>query len=178
MSTDTWGPVDPSNRGGRSERSGPSLASYQRAARLLPSDAFALELDFEFKRARQTRTAFTLVIVESASRPGAGHATPDADLRELSTVIGRHIREVDLLGLTEDGSLALVLVDADSKDSERVTKRLASKIEGTAIVHARRVAIGAASFPAQAYDADSLKRYARSRLVAIGEPGRLDGVAS
>ena len=75
------------------------------------------------------------------------------------------MRDTDLLGHTDRGTLALVLLDADFEHSERVINRLVSRIESHAFPAPLRIAVGAAVYPTHAVDADSLKRQALSRPV-------------
>jgi GGDEF domain-containing protein len=87
----------------------------------------------------------------------------DGTLQEVAQVIGREIRDTDLLGHTDKGTLGLVLLDADFDHSTRVIDRLVSRIESYKFPTALRIAVGAACYPTHAVDADSLKRQALSR---------------
>ena len=75
------------------------------------------------------------------------------------------MRDTDLLGHTETGALALVLLDADFEHSTRVIDRVVSRIENYEFPTALRIAVGAACYPTHAVDADSLKRQAMSRPI-------------
>ena len=48
----------------------------------------------------------------------------DGTLQEVAQLIGREVRDTDLLGHTDKGTLALVLLDADFEHSARVIDRL------------------------------------------------------
>ncbi len=53
----------------------------------------------------------------------------EATLQDVAQLIGREVRDTDLLGHTDRGTLALVLLDADFEHAERVIRRLVSRIE-------------------------------------------------
>jgi len=133
---------------------------------LLTSGAFAFVLDSELKRAVRSQNYLTLVTVE-ASRESEGNAvTADArTLLEVAQLIAGQVRDSDLLGHTGGGTLSLVLLDADLEHSERVINRLRSRIESHEFPAPLRIAVGAASYPTHAVDADSLTREALSRPV-------------
>ncbi len=152
------------SRSGRSA-SGPS---DWEGSGILPGDAFAFALDGEFRRARRTRTAFTLVVFDTTPQEaGPAASAGEIDLRELSRVVRSSVREVDLLGEIGNGRLTLLLVDADRGDSERVTRRLISRLEACDFMRSRRLSIGSASFPAEAFDARSLTAHALSHALVV-----------
>jgi diguanylate cyclase (GGDEF)-like protein len=145
---------------------------FEENSNLLTSGAFEFVLDSELKRAVRSQNYLTLVTVE-ASRESEGHAvTADAGtLLEVAQLIGREVRDSDLLGHTGGGTLSLVLLDADLEHSERVINRLGSRIESHEFPTQLRIAVGAASYPTHAVDADSLKREALSRPVVKWRSG-------
>jgi hypothetical protein len=128
-------------------------AFYEQNSRLLTPGAFEFVLDAELKRAVRSQNYLTLVTVE-ASREWEG-----------MTVTVREVRDTDLIGHTDRGTIALVLLDADYEHSERVITRLVSRIENYEFPTQMRIAVGAACYPTHAVDADSLKRQALSRPV-------------
>jgi GGDEF domain-containing protein len=87
----------------------------------------------------------------------------EGTVHEVAEIIGREVRDTDLLGHTEKGTLALVLLDSDFEHSTQVIDRLISRIENYEFPTALRIAVGAACYPTHAVDADSLKRQAMSR---------------
>src|SRR5205085_440453 len=93
---------------------------------------------------------------------------------EVAQIITRQVRDTDLLGHTDKGTLAIVLLDADFEHSERVINRLVSRIENYEFPTALRIAVGAACYPTHAVDADSLKRQALSRPLVNWRGGVLD----
>src|SRR2546428_14019721 len=87
----------------------------------------------------------------------------DGTVQEVAQIIGKEVRDTDLLGHTDRGTLAIVLVDSDFEHSTRVIDRLISRIENYEFPTALRIAVGAACYPTHAVDADSLKRQAMTR---------------
>ena len=71
----------------------------------------------------------------------------DGTLQEVAQLIGREVRDTDLIGHTDRGTLALVLLDADFEHSERVINRLVSRIENYEFPTQMRIAVGAACYP-------------------------------
>ena len=105
-----------------------SSSFYEDGSKLLTPGAFEFVLDSELKRAVRSQNYLTLVTVE-ASREWEGMmvTADDGTLLEVAQIIGREVRDTDLLGHTEKGTLALVLLDADFDHSTRVIDRLVSR---------------------------------------------------
>jgi GGDEF domain-containing protein len=87
----------------------------------------------------------------------------DGTLQEVAQLIGREVRDTDVLGHTGKGILALVLLDTDFEHSSLVIDRVVSRIESYEFQNVLRIAVGAACYPTHAVDAESLKRQAMSR---------------
>ena len=140
---------------------------HEENSKTLTSAAFEFILDSELKRAVRSQNYLTLVTVE-ASREWEGMTVTadDGTLREIAQLIGREVRGTDLVGHTDRGTLAIVLLDADFEHSERVVHRLVSRIDSFEFPTALRLAVGAACYPTHAVDADSLKRQALARPIA------------
>jgi hypothetical protein len=143
-----------------------SSSFYEEGSRLLTPGAFEFVLDSELKRAVRSQNFLTLVIVE-ASREWEGMmvTADDGTVQEVANLIGREVRDTDLLGHTGRGTLALVLLDADFDHSTRVIDRLVARIENYEFPTPLRIAVGAACYPTHAVDADTLKRQALSRPI-------------
>src|SRR5258707_10663995 len=103
---------------------------YEENSKLLTPGAFEFVLDSELKRAVRSQNFLTLVVVE-ASREWEGMTVTadDGTLAEVAQIIGREVRDTDVLGHTERGTVSLVLLDADFEHSSRVVDRLISRIE-------------------------------------------------
>jgi hypothetical protein len=139
---------------------------YEDNSKVLTPGAFAFVLDSELKRAVRSQNFLTLVTLE-ASREWEG-MTVTADegtLQEVADIVGREVRDTDVLGHTDRGTLALVLLDSDFDSSTRVIDRVVSRIENYEFPNAVRIAVGAACYPTHAVDAESLKKQALSRPV-------------
>ena len=141
-----------------------SSSFYEEGSKLLTPGAFEFVLDSELKRAVRSQNFLTLVTVE-ASREWEGMmvTADEGTLYEVADIIGREVRDTDLIGHTDRGTLALVLLDADFEHSAQVIDRLVSRIENYGFPTALRIAVGAACYPTHAVDAETLKRQARSR---------------
>ena len=151
----------------------PSSSFYEEGSRLLTSGAFEFVLDSELKRAVRSQSFLTLVTVE-ASREWEGMmvTADDGTLHEVAQIIGREVRDTDVLGHTDKGTLAVVLLDTDFDHSTRVIDRIVARIENYQFQNALRIAVGAACYPTHAVDAESLKRQALSRPLVNWRGGR------
>jgi hypothetical protein len=147
----------------------------------LTSRAFEFELDNELRRAVRSRNHVTLVLVNAVgSDDGPADETVSADssrasdvrpiVSRVAQIIGKEVRDTDFLGETDEGALALLLLDANLEHSSRVIDRLLSRIERSDACTSP-LTVGAACYPTDAVDAGTLKRHAMSRPVAAW-PGR------
>jgi hypothetical protein len=139
---------------------------YEEGSKLLTPGAFEFVLDAELKRAVRSQNFLTLVVVETSREwEGMMVTADDGTVQEVGQIISKEVRDTDLLGHTEKGTLALVLLDADFEHSTRVIDRLVSRIENYEFPTTLRIAVGAACYPTHAVDAESLKRQAMSRPI-------------
>ncbi len=145
---------------------------YEEGSRLLTPGAFEFVLDSELKRAVRSQNFLTLVVVE-ASREWEGMmvTADDGTVHEVAQLIAREVRDTDLLGHTEKGTLALVLLDADFDHSTRVIERVIARIDNYEFPTALRIAVGAACYPTHAVDAESLKHQAMSHPIVNWRSG-------
>jgi GGDEF domain-containing protein len=95
----------------------------------------------------------------------------DGTLHEVAQIIGKEVRDTDLIGHTEKGTLSVVLVDSDFDHSSHVINRLVSRIEHYEFSTALRLAVGAACYPTHAVDAESLKQQALSHPIVQTRAG-------
>lgn len=143
-----------------------SSAFYEEGSRLLTPGAFEFVLDSELKRAVRSQNFLTLVTLETSREwEGMMVTADDGTLLEVAQVIGREVRDTDLLGHSDKGTLALVLLDADFEHSARVIDRVVARIDHYEFPAPLRIAVGAACYPAHAVDAASLKRQAMTRPI-------------
>ena len=144
----------------------------EEGSRVLTSSAFEFVLDGELKRAVRSQNFLTLVVLETRREwEGLEVTADDGTVEEVAQVIGREVRDTDLIGKTDKGSLALVLLDADFDSSTRVIDRVVSRIDSYDFPTPLRISVGAACYPTHAVDADSLKRQAVSRPVVSWRGG-------
>jgi GGDEF domain-containing protein len=151
---------------------------YEEGSKLLTSSAFQFVLDSELKRAVRSQSYLTLITIE-ASREWEGMtiSADDGTLQEVAQIIGNEVRDTDLLGHTGQGTLAIVLLDADFEHSQRVINRLVTLIENYEFANALRFALGAACYPTHAVDAASLKRHAMSSPIVSRRGGMRPPIA-
>jgi hypothetical protein len=141
-----------------------SSSFYEEGSKLLTPGAFEFVLDSELKRAVRSQNFLTLVTVEATREwDGVLVTADDGTVHEVAEIIGKEVRDTDLIGHTDKGTLAVVLLDADFEHSTRVIDRLVSRIGNYEFPTQMRIAVGAACYPTHAVDADSLKRTAMSR---------------
>ena len=146
---------------------------YEEGSKLLTPGAFEFMLDTELKRAVRAQNFLTLIVLEASRDWGGMTVTADdGTVQEVAQIIGKEIRDTDLLGRTERGTLSLVLLDADFDHAARVIDRFIARIENYEFPTALRIAVGAACYPTHAVDAESLKREAISRPIAHWRSGR------
>jgi GGDEF domain-containing protein len=144
----------------------------EEGSRLLTPHAFEFVLDGELRRAVRSQNFLTLVVLETRREwEGLEVTADDGTVEEVANVIGREVRDTDLIGKTDKGTLSVVLLDADFDSSTRVIDRLVSRIDSYDFPTALRISVGAACYPTHAVDADSLKRQAVSRPVVSWRGG-------
>lgn len=133
-------------------------------SRVLTSTAFGFVLDSELRRAVRSQNFLTLVVLETRREwEGLEVTADDGTVDAVAQVVGREVRDTDLIGKTEKGTLSLVLLDADFDSSTRVIDRLVNRIDSYEFPTPLRISVGAACYPTHAVDADSLKQQAVSR---------------
>jgi GGDEF domain-containing protein len=144
-----------------------SSAFYEEVPNLLTPRAFDFVLDGELKRAVRSQSFLTLVMVEASREwQGMTMTADDGTALEVAHIIGREVRDTDLLGHTEEGMLALVLLDTNSEHSTKVVDRLVSRLEEHGFPGCLRIAVGAACCPTHAVEAAMLKSQAMSHPIA------------
>jgi GGDEF domain-containing protein len=143
-----------------------STSFYEYGSKVLTTGAFEFVLDGALKRAVRSQNYLTLVMIEANREwQGVSVSADDGTVQEVGRIIGKEIRDTDLIGLTKDGMLALVLLDADFDHSTKVIDRLVSRMEYHEFPHQLRIALGAACYPTDAVDANSLKHQATSHPI-------------
>ena len=139
---------------------------FHEDSRVLTPSAFEFVFDGEVRRAVRSQSFLTLVVLETRRDAGSLEMTADdGTVEEVATVIGRAVRDTDPIGKTDNGTLCLVLLDADFDNSTHVIDRLASLIDHYDFPTPVRITVGAACYPIHAADVDSLKQQAMLRPV-------------
>lgn len=148
-------------------------AFYEDNSKLLTPAAFEFVLESELKRAVRSQNFLTLVILEANREwEGITVTADDGTLLEVAQLVGREVRDTDVLGRTDRGTLALVLLDADYENSTHVVDRVIARIENYEFATPIRIAVGAACYPTHAVDVESLTRQALSRPIVNWRGGK------
>ena len=96
---------------------------YEAGSKLLTPGAFEFVLDSELRRAVRAQNFLTLVVLETAREWDGVLVTADeGTVQEVADIIGREVRDTDLLGHTDKGSLAIALLDADALKREAMAR--------------------------------------------------------
>jgi len=148
---------------------------FEDGTRLLTPHAFDFVLDGELKRAVRSQNFLTLVVLEARREwDGMTMTADDGTVGEVARIVGHEVRDTDLLGVTEHGTVSLVLLDADYESSAKVIERVVQCIDSYDFPTLLRISLGAACYPTHAIDGDSLKRQALSRPVVSWRGGAAD----
>jgi hypothetical protein len=131
--------------------------------RALPPEVFDFVVNNELKRAIRSQNFLTLLVVDPTPRTADGQRPQLA--RELARVIGRVVRETDILSPGVDGRLSLVLLDADFDSSMGVVDRLMAWVEHYEFRTPATFSIGAASCPTHGVDLATLRSAAAARPI-------------
>lgn len=151
---------------------------FEEGTRLLTPPAFEFMLDGELKRAVRSQNYLTLVVVETKREwEGFTLTADDGTVEALAHLMEREVRDTDVIGHTDRGMLSLMLLDSDSHASSRVIDRLIQRIESYEFPAPLQISMGAACYPTDAVDADSLKRQAVSHPVVNWRGGLPRGSA-
>lgn len=133
--------------------------------RVLTPEAFDFVLTNELKRAVRSQNFLTLLLMEpTPTRPDAP-ADRGPAVRQIARIVGREVRETDLLAQTAEGQLSVVLLDADLQNSLRVVDRLRSRLDHYEFPTPLTIEVGAACCPTHGADAETLRRAAESRPI-------------
>ena len=144
----------------------PSSSFYEEGSKLLTPNAFEFVLDSELKRAVRSQNFLTLVVL-AASREwdGLTMTADEGTVGKVADIVEHEIRDTDVLGMTDDGALSLVLLDSDYENSAKVIERLIQRIDSTDFPTPLRISMGAACYPTHAVDAGALKQQALTRPI-------------
>jgi diguanylate cyclase (GGDEF)-like protein len=136
-------------------------------------------LEDEFDRCSRFLHSFSLVLFEldEACGVAAGSGTGDRILREVSSVIRRTMRNMDIAGRLGSSTLAVLLPETGPKGAQKVAERIRSAVESSDIIadgpraDGCTVSAGIATFPQHAGSVAELLSVAGQTLgqaVAVG----------
>ena len=155
-----------------------SESLFDVSSRLLQPQAFDFVLEGELKRAVRSQNFLTLVTLETNREwDGISVTADEGTVGEVAELVRHEVRDTDVLGFTNGGTLSLVLLDANFENSAKVIDRLIVRMEHYDFPTPLRLSVGAACYPTHAVDAESLKRQAISHPVVswrAGMPGGRD----
>jgi hypothetical protein len=137
--------------------------------RMLSPEAFDFVLTNELKRALRSQNFLTLLVVEPTPQVADVQAERAPAVRQIAQIIGREVRETDLLSQTREGQLSVVLLDADLQSSLGVVDRLMARLDHYQFPTPLRIEVGAACCPTHGADAETLRRAAESCPIPRGE---------
>ena len=142
-------------------------SSTVRSTGLLAPTAFKFVLNRELRRAMRSSTRLTLVVIETTrSLNGVTVTADERTILEVAQLINDEMRDHDLFGFADEGTLSLVLRGTDYSHSVRVIDRLLSRLEAHQFGMPIQIALGAACYPMHAMGAESLKRWALAHPIA------------
>ena len=142
-------------------------SSTVRSTGLLAPTAFKFVLNRELRRAMRSSTRLTLVVIETTrSLNGVTVTADERTILEVAQLINDEMRDHDLFGFADEGTLSLVLRGTDYSHSVRVIDRLLSRLEAHQFPMPIQIALGAACYPMHAMGAESLKRWALAHPIA------------
>src|SRR5215470_822064 len=104
-------------------------SSTVRSTGLLAPTAFKFVLNRELRRAMRSSTRLTLVVIETTrSLNGVTVTADERTILEVAQLINDEMRDHDLFGFADEGTLSLVLRGTDYSHSVRVIDRLLSRL--------------------------------------------------
>jgi hypothetical protein len=148
---------------------------FEEGSRLLTPQVFEFVLDGELRRAVRAQNYLTLVVLEASREwDGMTMSADEGTVEEVAHIVEHEVRDTDVLGLTQHGTLSVMLLDADYENSAKVIDRLVQRIDSYDFPTPLRISLGAACYPTHAVDADALKYQALSRPVVHWRGGPSD----
>jgi diguanylate cyclase (GGDEF)-like protein len=121
-------------------------------------------------RRRETECVLAILDVDDFKKINdvCGHAGGDAVLAKVATTLSLASREGDLVGRLAGDEFLIVFTDVANADARFLVRRLSSELRRSGL----RCSLGAAIFPRDANDADSLVRAADLALYAVKAAGK------
>jgi hypothetical protein len=126
---------------------------------------FRFILDWEFRRAQENHTPFTLFLVEMSYQRGKPQ---DAQLDQLEEMLKKcFVRKGDILFKRERGYLWAALCEADLKGAQVIRERIEGEIQKHFMEGGDQslvIKVGAATYPEEAITKRELFRRAKTQL--------------
>ena len=141
--------------------------NFPQNSKLLAPTAFRFVLNRELRHAMRANGCLSLVTIETTRDLGGTRVSADDEtVHEIAQLLHGEMRDRDLLGYTDAGTLSLVLRSTDYQRSMRVIDRLMARLGQHSFQAPVQIALGAACYPTHAMGAESLKRWAVSHPIA------------
>jgi hypothetical protein len=133
---------------------------------LSSKDTFAALLEIELKRSLRYQNYLALLLIE-ARTGSAVNWEPENGSRwsKMTSVVRSVVRETDLIGVSEQNLLTIMLINSDNKAASVVADRLGNWVP-LCLGAGSGLSIGGACFPTNATDLTSLYQSAAGMLAA------------
>ena len=139
---------------------------------LLTRQAFDFYLRLQLKRAVRSQNFLTLLMLVGQREWGDVVVTGDTEMvQDVAETIRSEVRITDAIGRADEGTLGVILLDADFDQSRGVIGRLLSRIADRTFATMQRLTIGAASCPTHSADPEALRQQALSRVIVNWRAG-------
>jgi diguanylate cyclase (GGDEF)-like protein len=142
---------------------------------------FRQMLDEEIRRCERTGDVFSLLLMDldhfKRVNDTQGHPAGDALLRGVAALLGRQLRDVDLLARYGGEEFAALLLGSAAAEAMKSAERLRAAVEGASFPHEGRaldvtLSLGAATWPENGHTAQTLVESADRALYASKHAGR------
>lgn len=155
-------------------------AEHDALTGLLNRQAFRDKVQLELARARRHGRKVTLVSIDLDAfkdvNDSRGHLAGDAVLQRIGDLLRAHTRDEDIVGRLGGDEFAVALIEADERAAHELVRRiqihLAPARQQFELPPAFGVSFGAATFPDDGADVDTLLHDADHDMYAAKGPGR------
>lgn len=140
---------------------------------------FEQQLDLEFKRAERRRQKFALLMIDidqfKELNDGAGHHVGDEVLRQVGSILGQDMREIDTVARYGGDEFVIILPETNQTQATFVAERLRRAVEQCRFASAAReltISIGVAVYDRDGRFKRELIEYSDAALYAAKKEGR------
>jgi GGDEF domain-containing protein len=135
---------------------------------VLPASLFQFMLDLEIRRAVRSQTFLTFLMLSMDREwDGLTFRADEGAIRDMADIVGRTVRDTDVMGHAGEGTLAVALFQSGYETSTGVIDRIVASLASYQFPTTLRITIGAACYPMHGSDVLSLQREALARPVAV-----------